>query len=185
MSDQVTALKFFVPGHPEPAGSKKSYVPLDKKKISPEWPRGMPYQDANGRVIVNTIDDNSESKIWKGVVSTYATFARGPLQPTDGPVALDLVFVVTRPKKHYRTGKFASLLRDDAPLWPAVKPDVLKLARGVEDALTGIIWVDDARIIPERIAKTYGSLPGVHVSIRPCVELDLSWIYECMSTPCK
>ena len=40
-------------------------------------------------------------------------------------------------------------------------PDVLKLARGVEDALTGIVWRDDAQIVNESLNKVVGAAaPG-------------------------
>lgn len=38
-------------------------------------------------------------------------------------------------------------------------PDVLKLARGVEDALTGIVWRDDAQIVNESLSKVVVAPP--------------------------
>jgi len=43
---------------------------------------------------------------------------------------------------------------------------VLKLARAVEDALTGVIWADDAQIVDEVIRKRYGR-PCLQIWIRP------------------
>jgi Holliday junction resolvase RusA-like endonuclease len=43
--------------------------------------------------------------------------------------------------------------------WPAKPPDVLKLARAVEDALTGALWTDDALVVSEYLLKRYAP-PG-------------------------
>jgi predicted short-subunit dehydrogenase-like oxidoreductase (DUF2520 family) len=43
---------------------------------------------------------------------------------------------------------------------------VLKLARGVEDALTGIVWRDDAQIVVEHLEKRYGSPARCEVRVK-------------------
>jgi Holliday junction resolvase RusA-like endonuclease len=63
-----------------------------------------------------------------------------------GPLVGSMDFAVSRPKTHYRTGRFAHLLRDDSPPEPDVKPDLSKLLRAAEDAMTGIVWADDCQI---------------------------------------
>lgn len=40
-----------------------------------------------------------------------------PTSPWEGPVALTATFYFSRPKSHYRTGKFAHILKPDAPSW--------------------------------------------------------------------
>jgi len=42
---------------------------------------------------------------------------------------------------------------------------VLKLARGVEDALSGILYMDDAQIVSERLTKLYGSPARVEITV--------------------
>jgi Holliday junction resolvase RusA-like endonuclease len=47
-------------------------------------------------------------------------------------------------------------------------PDLTKLMRSTEDALTGILWVDDARITDQHARKRYcepGQAPGAQISI--------------------
>ena len=77
--------------------------------------------------------------------------------PLDEPLLLDMVFTFLRPKTHYRTGRNAHLLRDSAPARPATKPDLSKLARSTEDALTSAgVYRDDARIVEYgRLAKVW------------------------------
>jgi Holliday junction resolvase RusA-like endonuclease len=68
-------------------------------------------------------------------------------QLLDGPLACSMVFTLPRPKGHWRTGRNAHLLRDAAPPRPAGVPDLSKLVRATEDALTGVLWTDDARVV--------------------------------------
>jgi crossover junction endodeoxyribonuclease RusA len=86
-----------------------------------------------------------------------------------------MVFSFARPKSHYRTGRNAHLLRDGIPGQPMSAPDLSKLARATEDALTDAgVWTDDARVSEYlRLAKVWcgsdpGALPvpGVRIEVR-------------------
>lgn len=145
MPDSV--IEFFVPGKPEPAGSKRAF-PIR----------------AAGKIRVAVTDANPKSRDWKVTVSWVAKDAFDG-EIIDVPLDVEMDFVVQRPASHYGTGKNSWSVRASAPRFPASKPDVLKLARGVEDALTGVIWTDDALIVNERISKRYGDEPGVRVRI--------------------
>lgn len=95
--------------------------------------------------------------------------------PQTGPLVARMVFSFARPKSHYRTGRNAHLLRDAAPARPAGKPDLSKLLRSTEDALTGLAWKDDALVVDyERAAKVWCredpealDVPGALIVIRP------------------
>jgi Holliday junction resolvase RusA-like endonuclease len=73
------------------------------------------------------------------------------------PVAVAIVFRMPRPLGH--TNKRTGALLPKAPLRPNVKPDVDKLARATLDALTGIVFDDDSRIVELALHKTYAE-PG-------------------------
>ena len=77
--------------------------------------------------------------------------------PLDGPLAAYMVFSLPRPAAHYGTGRNAGTLRPTAPTRPAGTPDLSKLARSTEDALTAAgLWRDDARLVEyTRLAKVY------------------------------
>lgn len=122
-----------VPGRPQPGGSKRGFVPKG-------W---------NHAVIV---DANPKVGDWKRTVQAFA-LAKATGRILDGPLRVTMTFVRARPNGHF--GKHG--LRQSAPTYPDVTPDVLKLARPTEDALTGIIWKDDARIVTEIIQKRYTS----------------------------
>lgn len=138
-------ISFFVSGKAAPGGSKKA-IP-DK---------------ATGKIHI--VDDAKGNAAWKRTVAKAGRKAySGPLLV--GPVEVEMSFIRTRPKCHYRTGKNSHLLKSDAPDFPTVKPDVLKLARSTEDALTGVIWHDDAATVRLSLSKDYGSEPGVKITV--------------------
>jgi Holliday junction resolvase RusA-like endonuclease len=80
-----------------------------------------------------------------------------------------MTFIMPRPKNQYDA---KGNLKNPAPFFHTVKPDRIKLARAVEDALTGIIWVDDSQCCDGPIIKRY-PIPdekiGVFVKIREII----------------
>ena len=132
-------IEFTVIGTPQPGGSKKGY----------------PMRGADGKMHVAIVDVNAKAKPWKACVAAAAREAYdGPL--LRGALIVQMVFCRKRPKGHYRTGKNSHLLKDSAPIYPTTRPDVLKLARSTEDALTGVIWEDDSQTVDLKLAKRYG-----------------------------
>lgn len=103
------------------------------------------------------IESSKKVKPWRDAVRSDAVEIRAGAEPLDGPLVADMVFTFNRPKSHYRTGKNAHLLRDDAPPRPTGAPDLSKLARSTEDALTDAgLWRDDSRVVEyRRLAKVY------------------------------
>jgi len=76
-------------------------------------------------------------------------------------VVAHMVFTLPRPQNHYRTGKFAHLLKDDAPRLHGVKPDLDKLLRSTGDALTAAgVYRDDCRLAQVFAVKVYPSSTG-------------------------
>jgi crossover junction endodeoxyribonuclease RusA len=139
----MTPIQFFIPGIPAPGGSKRAFV-------------------INGRAHIT--DDCKRNKPWR---ESIAVFARQAYQgdPLTGPLSLVVEFVMPRPKGHYGSGRNASVLKPSAPMFPAVKPDCTKLLRALEDALTGILWRDDATIVKQYVCKSYGEQPGASVFV--------------------
>jgi len=79
--------------------------------------------------------------------------------PLCRPVAIELTFYFPRPKSHFRTGKFAGMLKENAPLWTTSNADgdLDKLCRATLDGLShktgGMILIDDsicARLTAEK-----------------------------------
>jgi Holliday junction resolvase RusA-like endonuclease len=99
---------------------------------------------------------------------------RAVTQPLTGPVSVRIWFFLRRPQGHYRTGKFAHLLRDAAPLRPHGTPDLDKLARAVLDGLTqGGAWKDDGQVADLDAGKFYAlatGTPGCKIWIEEITE---------------
>lgn len=81
---------------------------------------------------------------WRAAVRAAAHQAaqEARWQPIDAPVVLRVAFYLARPKK--------------PRFWvPAVAPDLSKLVRATEDALTGVIWKDDSRVVSTISSKRF------------------------------
>lgn len=102
-------------------------------------------------------EDNPATKPWRSAVAAEAAAVWNGQPLISEPVSLDVLFVFSRPKGHYRTGRFAGMLRPSAPVWCSTKPDADKLARAIGDALSGQILRDDSLIVEWLIRKVYGS----------------------------
>lgn len=153
-SDETAAplgcIIFTVNGLPATAGSKRAF----------------PFKRPDGSLGVNVSPDNKKAKPWMAAVAAEAREAyEGEL--LRGPIELTVVFRLPRPQGHFGTGRNAGLVRDSAPRHPQVKPDLLKMARAIEDALTGVIWKDDAQIVQEHLVKYYGEPACCSIRIRP------------------
>lgn len=142
-------VSFFVQGIPRPAGSR-SYFGHAK----------------SGKAIMAPA--NKHQKSWQELIRMEAKRAWAGSPLLLGPVMLTSVFLFPRPDCHYRTGKNRHLLRSTAPRFMLVKPDEDKLQRALRDALTGIVFKDDAQIVRCLSLKRYTDDPdifGVKVDI--------------------
>lgn len=140
-------------GEAQPGGSKRA-VPLGGRNPTGRW---------------GVVDANRRAGPWKESVAQEAGFRyQGSLLTM--PIVAEMIFYRVRPKGHFGTGRNEGIVKDSAPAYPAGRPDVLKLARAVEDALTGIVWADDALIVDERISKRWGDRARVEIRIWPAEE---------------
>jgi Holliday junction resolvase RusA-like endonuclease len=135
----MNSITFFVAGIPKPAGSKTAFA----------IKKGGVY---TGRTVV--MDACKKTKSWQATVKAEAR-KHAPETPFVCAIKVEFTFLIPRPKSHFGTGKNSKLLKPLAPSDPIGKPDVLKLARAVEDAMTGIIYADDSQIIIEDLQKGY------------------------------
>ena len=121
-------------------------------------PQGSLRAFANKKTGVPIVtSDNTRTKPWKAAVTAEASEAvarASQAEPAFGrePVGVSIVFRLPRPKGHH--GRHGGLL-PSAPKYPAGLPDLDKLARAVLDALTGIVWRDDAQVVALDVYKRY------------------------------
>jgi Holliday junction resolvase RusA-like endonuclease len=145
-------LVMFIPGKPQTAGSKSAFVnPKTGKAIVTE----------SGKA-----ESKARKRTWRGDLRDAAEPARERQwdreTPTEDALEVIFTFVRARPSPHLTTGKNAGVVKDWARgLRPSTRPDALKMARAAEDALTGVLWVDDAQIVDERLHKVFGDQIGL------------------------
>ena len=128
----------FVPGVPAPQGSAKAFV-------------------VNGHAIVT--HDNENTMPWRSQVASFIRQAIGPVgivYPT-GPVTVDILFLMPRRKAEPKRVTPAHTR----------KPDCDKLLRACLDALTGLIYTDDAQVTQISVEKRtahLGEQPGARIT---------------------
>ena len=148
------SLSFVVYGEAVPTGSKRAgfnrktgrsfTIPDEGSKRRDAWRDQI--QQVAGRIMARTLT---------GQMTGLLT----------GPLRLELHFYRARPRGHYGTGRNEGVLKPSAPAFPTTKPDVTKLTRAVEDALTGIVWRDDAQVVELTARKFYGTPERVEVMV--------------------
>lgn len=80
---------------------------------------------------------------FRDAVALAARLAMRGRSPLDGPVSASILFAIRRPKSCKQPGY----------LWRPSRPDIDNLAKSVFDAVRGIVYVDDAKIVCSRKAK--------------------------------
>jgi len=138
-------VEFYVPGKPETKGSARAFV------------RGK-------RAVIT--NDNPKAKAWAAVVSLAAMEAMQGQSVLEGPLRVTIRFDVQRPKAHSTKRG----LRPNAPTHSSSKPDVDKLLRCALDALTGIVFLDDAQVARIVGEKRYSAAPGALITVGPMVD---------------
>jgi Holliday junction resolvase RusA-like endonuclease len=137
-------LTITVYGMPGPQGSKK-----------------LVGRDGKGRGIL--VESSKKVKPWRQTVGAAAIEAMGGAGcGVMGPIAVDMIFTLPKPKNAPKR----------STTYPSKKPDLSKLIRSTEDALTDVGAIeDDARIVCTWAQKVYpgegtDSLPVPGVLIR-------------------
>jgi Holliday junction resolvase RusA-like endonuclease len=143
--NRPTAINFTVPTKAAPQGSM-SGVAITRADGSP------------GTIFKS---DNKRTHPYRNEVGFYALRARAAagvhdiFAPDEAAVRVAITFVFAKPKSAP-----ASRIR------PTVKPDLDKLARSTADALTGVLYVDDAQVVDYELHKIYGKPECVVISVQ-------------------
>jgi len=137
-------LMFAVHGIPQPKGSARAFV----------------VKSRSGRARAAVVNDNPKGKGWQQLVAEAAsrTIDACPgFRMIDGPIRLVIDFALPRPK---------DIKARAVP--HTKKPDLDKLIRCVADALTGVAWPDDSRVVAVSAEKAYapfGQPPGAVIRV--------------------
>jgi Holliday junction resolvase RusA-like endonuclease len=124
-------IEFVVYGSPAPQGSKSF--------------KGM----VNGHAVM--AESSKNVKPWRMDVKAAAEAVRAQHGVQAGALFVTMVFTLPKPKSAAKTRK----------TWPDRKPDLSKLVRSTEDAITDAgLWDDDARVVHCNAGKVF---PGEHL----------------------
>lgn len=130
--------------------------------------RGVPVPEGNlrvrparGRMPPKIYHANSVKLIaWREAIAWMAAEAAkeaGLAELHDGPVQVRMVFLLPRPQRHPKK---------NGPLFAQTKPDLDKLARAVLDALEGVVYKNDSRVVDISARKAYAAeSPGVGIEV--------------------
>lgn len=141
-------IEFTVYGRPAPQGSKRHVgngVMIESSKHVKPW-----------RVLVHAAARQAIEE-WERAVGV-------PWSPLDEALRVRMVFTMPKPKSAPKSRQ----------TWPCRLPDLSKLVRSTEDALTNAgLWRDDARVVEYvRTAKVYPNedaealtSPGVRITV--------------------
>jgi Holliday junction resolvase RusA-like endonuclease len=143
----LATVSFVVYGEAKTAGSKKAFK--------------HPHTE---RIIV-TDDTGKAGKQWRSDVKIAAIQAMAGRPPLASALQVRFAFYRHRPKSHFGTGGRAHVLKPSAPHHPTTRPDLLKTARAIEDAMTGIVYMDDSLIVVEELTKRYGAQDYVEIGV--------------------
>ncbi|MEJ7763858.1 MAG: RusA family crossover junction endodeoxyribonuclease [Acidimicrobiales bacterium] len=125
---------------------------------APQGSKSFRGRGATGKGIL--VESSKAVKPWREDVKQAGLAARQAGAPClDGPIAVRMVFTLARPKSAPKRRRH-----------PDTTPDLSKLARSTEDAITTAgLWADDARVVDYyRLAKVWAGydeealpMPGV------------------------
>jgi crossover junction endodeoxyribonuclease RusA len=135
----MTALSITVYGLPGPQGSKRAVI-----------------HKGTGRAV---LFEHSHERVrnWREAVKSAVIDQMGESGVLTGPLAAVMIFTLPKPKSAPKTRQ----------TWPDRKPDLSKLVRATEDALTdAAAWEDDARVVECKAAKRYPG-EGAGALVRP------------------
>ena len=110
--------------------------------------------------------DPEKSRNYKTLVKLVAQEAK-PRDLLEGPVILTLRIYRQIPKSFSKTARAKAHAGE---LRPTTKPDVSNVLKSIEDALNGVVWVDDRQIVGLVVSKAYDDNPRVEVEIREIKE---------------
>ena len=133
----MESIKFFVLGKP-------------KGKGRPRFGNGHSYTDAQTRAYEYQI------------ANSYRRVAHGHRFPDDVFIRVKIQQRMPVPKSASKR-KQADML--EGKIYPSAKPDLDNVIKAVLDALNGVAYKDDSRVVGIHSCKVYGETPGVLVEV--------------------
>ena len=102
------------------------------------------------------------TKAWEASAALIAKAARQAAAPVHGPLYLYVVAWMPIPASWSKRKQADAL---SGKLRPVVKPDADNILKIVGDALTKVVWNDDAQVVEASVRKAYARDTGVVIHV--------------------
>lgn len=134
--------------------------PVEDRVLLVVFVPGLPRPEGSLRHIrmgnhIRTVHASHDDLLmWRSTVASYAADLWGDAPAFDDPVAVQVDFYLPRPKSAPKRQRY-----------PHRKPDLDKLLRAILDSLTGVVLVDDARVVDVTMRKRFAETCPIGASI--------------------
>jgi Holliday junction resolvase RusA-like endonuclease len=163
-------IEFTIPGEVVPTQSVRARIVMKKSLKELFGYRVEDVKNAISKHLFIQFYQPAAIKKYKEKVSRYAWAALPTgFKPFEGP--LRVVIVATFPPPKSMSKKYLEIIDFGGTVYKNTKPDLTdNIAKGVIDALEGIIFKNDSQISITGFKKVYGRIPSVYISIE-----ELPW----------
>ncbi len=129
------------------------------------WVYGQAVPQGSNRVYKGrVVGVNPRLGYWREAVARAAAEKYSAPLFTEA-MSLEVIFYRHRPASHYGTGRNAGKLKASAPRFPTTTPDLDKLVRAIDDALTGVLWRNDSQVVKIQSRKFYGEQSRAYIRV--------------------
>ena len=104
-----------------------------------------------------------KTRNYEALLKEAAIEAMGSSEPLETPVSLYLYIRVPIPKSFSKKKVQDCLNGLEQPM---KKPDSSNVLKSVEDAMNGVVYIDDCQIINHHITRVYSTLAGVDICVK-------------------
>jgi Holliday junction resolvase RusA-like endonuclease len=106
---------------------------------------------------------DAKTKEYETKVALAATEAMEEHDPLETPVVAWMEINVQIPASYSKKRRLACLMGEEMP---CKKPDLDNVAKGVLDAMNGIVYKDDVQVVRLAVQKHYSTEPSVYIMVR-------------------
>ncbi len=135
----MTYVQFEVPGEPVGKGRHRTVARKGKG--------GQSY-------LANVTPEKTAA--YESSVKLFAAQAMAGRAPLEGPLYLVLYCFHARPKSHPKK---------NPPQWVTKKPDASNTLKAVEDAMNGVVYLDDVQLARVLVERRYDERPRVEIHV--------------------
>ena len=147
----------------------KNKITCSKKTVSFVVP-GQPVAKARARIFrtkngVRAVTPD-KTRAYEKEVAWRAAEAMAGLERMECPVRVSIDLHMKIPESWSKVRRLAAL---SGEIGMTTKPDLSNVLKGIEDAMNGIVYLDDSQIIEAVVRKLYGDYPRANITV---VEAD-------------